>query len=47
MTKKEIVKVLNEDIKGEHAAIIQYLIHACKMGEGEIACEIEAIAERK
>lgn len=47
MTKKEIVKALNEDIKGEHAAIIQYLIYAYKMGEGEIACEIEAIAREE
>jgi bacterioferritin len=36
--------MLNEDIKGEHAAIVQYLRHAYAMGEGEMACEIEAIA---
>jgi bacterioferritin len=36
--------MLNEDLKGEHAAIVQYLRHAYAMGEGEMACEIEAIA---
>jgi bacterioferritin len=36
--------MLNEDIKGEHAAIVQYLRHAYAMGEGEMACEIEAMA---
>jgi len=41
---REIVAMLNEDIKGEHAAIVQYLRHAYAIGEGEMACEIEAIA---
>ena len=41
---ERIVEMLNEDIKGEHAAIVQYLRHAYAMGEGEMACEIEAIA---
>jgi bacterioferritin len=41
---QEVVAMLNEDIKGEHAAIVQYLRHAYAMGEGEMACEIEAIA---
>jgi bacterioferritin len=41
---KQIVAMLNEDIKGEHAAIVQYLRHAYAMGEGEMACEIEAMA---
>jgi bacterioferritin len=36
--------MLNKDIKGEHAAIVQYLRHAYAIGEGEMACEIEAIA---
>jgi bacterioferritin len=40
----KVVAMLNEDIKGEHAAIVQYLRHAYAMGEGEMACEIEAIA---
>lgn len=47
MRKSEIVKLLNQDIEGEHAAIIQYLIHAYAMGEGEMACEIEAIAREE
>jgi len=41
---KQIIAMLNEDIKGEHAAIVQYLRHAYAIGEGEMACEIEAIA---
>ena len=47
MEKDRIVNLLNEDIIGEHAAIIQYLIHAYAMGEGEMACEIEAIAREE
>ena len=42
-----IVGLLNKDLEGEHAAIIQYLIHAYAMGEGELACEIEAIAREE
>jgi bacterioferritin len=45
--KAEIISLLNKDIEGEHAAIIQYLIHAYAMGEGELACEIEAIAREE
>jgi bacterioferritin len=41
---QEVIAMLNEDIKGEHGAIVQYLRHAYAMGEGEMACEIEAIA---
>jgi len=40
----QIVALLNEDILGEHAALIQYLLHAYAIGESGIACEIEAIA---
>jgi len=47
MDKKKIIELLNEDIEGEHAAIIQYLTHAYAMGEGEMACEIEAIAREE
>lgn len=43
----EIVRMLNEDLMGEHGAIIQYLVHAYAMGEGELACEIEAIAREE
>jgi bacterioferritin len=42
--RQEIVAMLTEDMKGEHGAIVQYLRHAYAMGEGEMACEIEAIA---
>jgi len=47
MDKDEIIALLNQDIEGEHAAIIQYLVHAYAMGEGEISCEIEAIAREE
>jgi bacterioferritin len=47
LRKTEIVSLLNKDIEGEHAAIIQYLIHAYSMGEGEMACEIEGIAREE
>ena len=42
-----IIDLLNKDLEGEHAAIIQYLGHAYSMGEGEMACEIEAIAREE
>ncbi len=44
MEKKTIVELLNLDLQDEHGAIIQYLSHAYAIGEGEMACEIEAIA---
>lgn len=47
MKKSEIASLLNKDIEGEHATIIQYLIHTYAMGEGEMACEIEAIAREE
>ena len=47
MDKNKIVALLNQDLEGEHAAIIQYLVHAHAMGEGEMACEIEAIAREE
>lgn len=43
----DIVRLLNEDLEGEHAAIIQYLNHAYAMGEGEMACDIEAISREE
>jgi len=43
----DIVGLLNKDLEGEHAAIIQYLNHAYAIGEGEMACEIEAIAREE
>ncbi|MGB9722671.1 MAG: ferritin-like domain-containing protein [Chloroflexia bacterium] len=42
-----IVSLLNEDIRGEHAAVIQYLSHAYAIGESDVACEIEAIAREE
>ncbi len=47
MDKSGIIALLNQDLEGEHAAIIQYLTHAYAMGEGEMACEIEAIAREE
>jgi bacterioferritin len=47
MDKSKIIALLNQDLEGEHAAIIQYLVHAHAMGEGEMACEIEAIAREE
>ena len=47
MDKNKIVALLNQDLEGEHAAVIQYLVHAYAMGEGEMACEIEAIAREE
>ncbi len=44
MDKDKIISLLNQDLKDEHGAIIQYLTHAYAMGEGEMACEIEATA---
>jgi len=47
MDNDKIIALLNQDLEGEHAAIIQYLVHAHAMGEGEMACEIEAIAREE
>ena len=47
MDKNKVITLLNEDLEGEHGAIIQYLTHAYAMGEGEMACEIEAIAREE
>lgn len=44
---EDIIRLLNKDLEGEHAAIIQYLTHAYAMGEGELACEIEAISREE
>ena len=40
----DVIAMLKADMRDEHAAIIQYLQHAYAIGEGEEACEIEAIA---
>ena len=47
MDKDRVTALLNEDLEGEHGAIIQYLTHAYAMGEGEMSCEIEAIAREE
>ena len=47
MKKEEIIILLNEDLEAEHGAIIQYLTHAYAVGEGELACEIEAISREE
>ena len=44
MDKNKIIELLSLDMEDEHGAIIQYLSHAYATGEGEMACEIEAIA---
>jgi len=47
MDKGKVIQLLNKDIEGEHGAIIQYLSHAYAMGEGEMTCEIEALAREE
>jgi len=47
MDKKGMIDILNKDLEDEHGAIIQYLSHAYAIGEGELACEIEAIAREE
>ncbi len=47
MVKKEIIELLNLDLENEHGAIIQYLSHGYAMGEGELSCEIEAMAREE
>jgi bacterioferritin len=47
MDKKQIITLLNKDLEGEHGALIQYLNHAYAIGEGDLACEIEAIAREE
>ncbi len=47
MDKEKIIELLNKDLEDEHGAIIQYLTHVYAMGEGEMACEIEALAREE
>ncbi|MFC1954924.1 ferritin-like domain-containing protein [Chloroflexota bacterium] len=47
MNKEKTVELLNHDLQGEHGAIIQYLNHAYGMKEGELTCEIEALAREE
>jgi len=44
---RDVIPMLKAAVEDEHAAVIQYLRHAYKMGEGELACEIEAIAREE
>jgi len=44
---RDVIQMLKAAVEGEHAALIQYLRHAYMMGEGELACEIEAIAREE
>jgi bacterioferritin len=47
MENEKIIELLNRDLQDEHGAVIQYLNHAYAMGEGEMACEVEAIAREE
>lgn len=47
MDNNEIIRLLNDDIRLEHGAIIQYLQHAYVLGEGEVRTEIEEIAREE
>jgi bacterioferritin len=47
MDREKVIALLNVDLEGEHGAIIQYLSHAYAVGEGEMACEIEALAREE
>ncbi len=46
-TNPDVIQMLKAAAEDEHAALIQYLRHAYMMGEGELACEIEAIAREE
>jgi bacterioferritin len=47
MENEKIIELLNLDLQDEHGAVIQYLNHAYAMGEGEMACEVEAVAREE
>src|SRR5439155_5957386 len=42
-----IISLLQDDLRGEHAAIIQYLQHAYRIAEGDLPAEIEEIAREE
>ncbi len=44
MDGEEVTRLLNKDLEDEYGTIIQYLNHAYAIGEGEMACDIEAIS---
>jgi bacterioferritin len=47
MNNDQIVELLQQDMQGEHQAIVMYLLHAYALGEGAVAAEIEAIAREE
>jgi bacterioferritin (cytochrome b1) len=40
MDKDKAIALLNEDLEGEHAAVVHYLLHVFAMAEREMGCEI-------
>jgi bacterioferritin len=44
LNNKKIIEMLNEDMMGEHAAIVQYLQHAWSLPESTLRSSIEGIA---
>lgn len=44
--REATLRMLQDDLAGEHAAIIQYLQHVWRMGDagGDIPCEVQEIA---
>jgi len=47
MDRNRVIGMLRQDMRGEHQAIVQYLNHAYRLGNEELACEIEAIAREE
>lgn len=43
----QIILLLQDDIRGEHAAIMQYLQHAYRLPEGELPGDVEEIAREE
>lgn len=47
MDNNKIIELLNDDLKGEHGAIIQYLQHAFSLGETAESAEIIKVAREE
>lgn len=47
ITSEVIIRLLNENIQSEHAAIVQYQVHAFLSGEDRIKPELEEIAREE
>jgi len=47
MDNQKAIELLSLDMQDEHAALIQYLTQAYAIGEGDLACEMEAIAREE